>query len=117
MMTNYSDYPFEKGAKREDENRPFYRFFAANYFATGEGVSHWLKICRNYEPYGDSDHDTERFKEFIGCSPCYIGIEESTEEEFMARYANLIPPLIKNMIERKDQPCLDWETHFHVNYS
>ena len=70
MMNNYPDYLFEEELKREDENRPFYRFFAANYFATGEGVSYWLKICRNYEPYGDVDHDMERFKEFIDCSPC-----------------------------------------------
>lgn len=117
MMNNYPDYLFEEELKREDENRPFYRFFAANYFATGEGVSYWLKICRNYEPYGDVDHDMERFKEFIGCSPYCFGIEESTEEKFMTEYANLIPSRIVKMIERKDQPCLDWETHFHVNYS
>ena len=31
--------------------------------------------------------------------------------------ANLIPAYIVKMIERRDQPALDWETHFHFNYS
>jgi len=106
-----------EAAERE---RPFYRFFAIEYFATGEGMSFWLKICRNYDlPMDGKDYDMERFVNFIGVgADHYIhGLTQPTQEEFMTQYANLIPPYIVKMIERRDQPCLDWETHFHFNYS
>ena len=32
--------------EKEELERPFYRFFAIEYFATGEGMSFWLKVCR-----------------------------------------------------------------------
>jgi hypothetical protein len=111
----------EEAAKREEENeRPFYRFFAIEYFATGEGMSFWLKICRNYDlPMDGKDYDMERFVKFIGVgAEHYIhGLTMPTQEEFMTQYANLIPPYIVKMIERRDQPALDWETHFYFNYS
>lgn len=100
-----------------DAEKPFYRFFACEYFGTGEGMSFWLKICRNYPPYDNVDRELEKFKEFIGHSFYYPGIEEPTEGVFMAKYINLIPHHIKVCIERRDQPILTWETHFHVNYS
>ena len=100
-----------------DSERPFYRFFACEYFGTGEGMSFWLKICRNYPLYDNVDRELKKFKEFIGHSFYYPGIEEPTEGVFMAKYINLIPHHIKVCIERRDQPILTWETHFHVNYS
>ena len=109
----------EISEKREAENRPFYRFFAIEYFATGEGMSFWLKVCRNYQQFDDRDRDLERFVKFIGVgAEHYIhGLTQPTQEEFMTQYANLIPPYIVKMIERRDQPGFDWETHFHFNYS
>ena len=109
----------EEAAKREEENETsFYRFFAVDYYATGEGISHWLKVCRNYgDLINGKDHDLEQFKEFLGNTHYYPDIEELNEEEFMSKYVNLIPSHIVKMVERKDQPFLDWETHFHVNYS
>lgn len=103
----------------EIERKEFYRFFAVEYFATGEGMSYWLKVCRNYQPYDDRDRDLERFVKFIGVgAEHYIqGLTMPTEEEFMTQYANLIPPYIVKMIERRDQPGFDWETHFYFNYS
>lgn len=101
----------------EIERKEFYRFFAVDYFATGEGMSFWLKICRNYGLYDGKDYEMERFKEFIGCDHYFGGIDELTEEEFVVKYANLIPPHITKMLANRDQPGLDWETHFHVNYS
>ena len=57
----------EEAAKREEANeRPFYRFFAIEYFATGEGMSYWLKVCRNHDLYNNIDYDLERFVKFIG---------------------------------------------------
>jgi len=106
----------EELAKTE---RPFYRFFAIEYFATGEGMSFWLKVCRNYDLHNGKDYDLERFVKFIGVgADHYIhGLTQPTQEEFMTQYANLIPPYIVKMIERRDQPALDWETHFYFNYS
>ena len=105
--------------EKEERERPFYRFFAIEYFATGEGMSFWLKVCRNYDIYDGKDYDLERFVKFVGDGAEFYmhGFTEPTEEQFMSQYSNLIPPYIVKMIERRDQPCLDWETHFHFNYS
>ena len=100
----------------EIERKEFYRFFAVEYFGTGEGMSFWLKICRNYPPHNGRDYDMERFKEFIGCDHYYPGIEEPTEEEFRTQYANLIPDYITKMLDKRDQPGFDWETHYHFIY-
>ena len=123
LMKNQEPYPdamFEEAERREAENkRPFYRFFAIEYFATGEGMSFWLKVCRNYPPHNDRDYDLERFAKFIGEGAEYYlhGLETPTQEEFMEKYAKLIPPYIVKMIERRDQPGFDWETHLYFNYS
>ncbi|UYA57552.1 hypothetical protein SCREM1_95 [Synechococcus phage S-CREM1] len=101
----------------EIERKEFYRFFAVDYFATGEGMSFWLKICRNYGMYDDRDREMEDFKEFIGESYYYSGIEELTEEEFRTKYANLIPDYVSKMLDKRDQPGFIWETHYHFNYS
>jgi len=107
----------EEAARREEENRPFYRFFAVEYFGTGEGMSFWLKICRNYEPYDGKDYEMESFKEFVGESFFFPGIEEPTEEEFRTQYAKLIPDYVSKMLDKRDQPGFIWETHYHFNYS
>ena len=117
-MLPYPDEMFEEAARREEENkRPFYRFFAVEYFATGEGMSFWLKACRNYEPYNGKDYELESFKEFVGESFFFPGIEEPTEEVFRTQYANLIPDYVSKMLDKKDQPGFIWETHYHFNYS
>ena len=115
MTEEYGHIP--DGFFMENTEKPFYRFFAVEYFATGEGVSYWLKICRNYESYDGVDREMERFKEFLGHSHYYPGIEEPTEEEFLEKYAKLIPEHIRMMIHRRDQPIFTWETHIHFNYS
>src|SRR6056300_319879 len=75
----------------EIERKEFYRFFAIDYLATGEGRSYWLMICRNYQSVDDKDREKEKFKEFIGLGAGYYmhGFEELTEEEFMQKYAEL----------------------------
>lgn len=82
-------------------------------------MSFWLKVCRNYDLHDGKDYDLERFVKFIGVgAEHYIqGLTMPTQEEFMTQYANLIPPYIVKMIERRDQPGFDWETHFYFNYS
>ena len=123
LMNNQEPYPdemFEEVARREAENkRPFYRFFAIDYLATGEGRSYWLMICRNYQGIGGKDREKEKFINFIGMSAKHYMecFEELAEEEFMKKYDTLIPPHVKVHIHRRDQPAFTWETHLHFNYS
>lgn len=119
VLEDWLGSPLSEEKKQEiQQERPFYRFLVVEYFATGEGISYWLQITNNSEPYNGIDTDLIDFKNFIR-EPLYFlnDIEEYEEEKFMERYKALIPSHIVKMIERKDQPSLIWQTHFHVNYS
>lgn len=97
--------------------QPFYRFFAIDYLATGEGRSFWLKICRNYQSYDGKDREKERFVKFVDCDYYMQGFEELTEREFLDKYTRFIPYFVAEMMQRRDQPVFTWETHLHFNYS
>jgi hypothetical protein len=100
-------------------DEPFYRFFAIDYLATGEGRSYWLMICRNYSLVDDGeDRQKEKFKEFIGLGADYYmqGLDELTKEEFMKKYDTLIPHHVKVQVHRRDQPMFTWQQHLHINY-
>jgi hypothetical protein len=103
----------------QNSERPFYRFFAIDYLATGEGRSYWLMICRNYQGIGGKDREKEKFINFIGMSAKHYMecFEELTEEEFMKKYDTLVPHNVKMMIHRRDQPAFTWETYYYFNYS
>jgi len=105
--------------KYQREEKSFYRFFAIDYFATGEGRSYWLQICRNYQRCDDIDRELEKFVKFIGIgSDHYMhGFDELIEEEFMEKYAKLIPDHVIEQINRRDQPGFTWQTHLYFNYS
>ena len=108
----------EEAERGEAENqRPFYRFFVIDYFATGEGRSYWLKICRNYQQIDDKDREYEKFVKFVDCDHYLHGFEELTEDDFMNKYAKLVPENVRMMLHRRDQPFFTWETHYHFNYS
>jgi hypothetical protein len=99
------------------DEREFYRYFAIDYVATGEGRSVWLKICRNYPPIDNRDRQYEKFVKFVG-EPYYMEIfEELTEDEFLVKYGKMVSDYIVEMISRRDQPAFTWETHLHFNYS
>ena len=100
-----------------NDPKEFYRFFVVDYFATGEGVSKWLQISRNYSGDNETGYELKEFKRFIGISYYFHGIEEKTEEEFMSAYASMIPPYVIRAVERKDQPAFTWQSHVHLNYS
>jgi hypothetical protein len=101
----------------QNTEKPFYRYFAIDYLATGEGRSYWLKICRNYQKIDDKDREYDKFAEFVG-EPYYMEcFEELTEDEFLEKYGKLVPDYIIEMIARRDQPSFTWETHLHFNYS
>ena len=101
------------------DEREFYRFFAIDYGATGEGRSIWLKICRNYPPIDNKDREYEKFVKFVGEGADYYmhGFDELTEDEFREKYTRFIPHMIAGMMQKKDQPFFTWETHLHFNYS
>jgi hypothetical protein len=98
-------------------DKPFYRYFAIDYFATGEGRSIWLKICRNYPPIDNKDCEYEKFVKFVDCDYYMHGFDELTEDEFLVKYGKMVSDYIVEMIARKDQPAFTWETHLHFNYS
>lgn len=101
----------------EESKQSFYRFFAVSNYGTGEGLTYFLQISLNCKHLNEVDYDLEDFKNFISDEYYFSSIEELQEEEFMKTYANLIPSHVVKMVERKDQPSLLWQTHFHVNYS
>ena len=108
----------EEAERGEAENqRPFYRFFVVDYLASGEGRSYWLKICRNYQPIDDKDREYEKFVKFVDCDYYMECFEELTEDDFMNKYATLVPENVRMMLHRRDQPAFTWETHYHFNYS
>lgn len=100
-----------------EKEQSFYRFFAVTDYATGDGLTYFLQISRNCKHLNEVDYDLEDFKNFISDDYYFSSIEELQEEEFMKTYANLIPPHVVKMVERKDQPGFLWQTHFYVNYS
>ena len=99
------------------DDEPFYRFFAIDYCATGEGRSFWLKICRNYQRVDDRDREYEKFAKFVDCDHYMHGFDELTEREFLDKYTRFIPYFVAEMISHRDQPAFTWETHLHFNYS
>jgi len=101
----------------EIERKEFFRFFVIEYFGTGEGITYFLQISRNYGGYTDFDGELHSFKKFVDDDYFLQGMEMLEEEEFMTKYAALIPAHVVKMVKRKDQPMLTWQTHFHVNYS
>lgn len=101
----------------EIERKEFFRFFVIEYFGTGEGITYFLQISRNYGGYTDFDGELHSFKKFVDDDYFLQGMEMLEEEEFMEKYAALIPAHVVKMVKRKDQPMLTWQTHFHVNYS
>ena len=98
-------------------DKPFYRYFAIDYCATGEGMSVWLKICRNYPPIDNKDREYEKFVKFVDCDYYMECFEELTEDKFMEKYTRFIPYMVAGMMQKKDQPAFTWETHLHFNYS
>jgi hypothetical protein len=95
-------------------DKPFYRFFAIDYYATGEGRSVWLQICR-YNLDQERDYEFERFVKFVNCDYYLHGFDELTEREFLDKYSRFIPYLIANMLSRKTIGT--WKTHLHFNLS
>jgi hypothetical protein len=55
---------------------PFYRFFAIDYCATGEGRTIFLQISRNNSPQYPEDYFSKRWGRFVDVEFYYQGTEE-----------------------------------------
>jgi hypothetical protein len=120
-IEKYSDAMKELAEiERQERETPVYRFFAIDYFATGEGRSIWLMICHNNPPYksiADTiiDHEYEKFANFVGDDHYLRGFDELTEREFLDKYTRFIPYLIAHMLQKNTIGT--WQTHLHFNLS
>lgn len=94
--------------------KPLYRFFAIDYYSTGEGRSIWLQICL-YDLDGERDYEYERFANFVNYDHYLRGCDELTEEEFMKKYRVYMPGHIKNTIKERSMSI--WQSHYHFNRS
>ena len=95
----------------------FYRFFAVDYIATGEGRSIYLMICRNHPSVDDRDRRYEKFARFVDDDHYLQVAEELTEREFLDKYTRFIPYMIAEMMQERNQSFFTWKTHLHYNYS
>ncbi len=96
------------------DNKPFYRFFAIDYFETGCGRSIWLQICL-YDLSGERDYEYENFARFVHDDYYLKSFEELTEHEFLDRYTRFIPYMIADMLKKKTIGT--WQQHLHFNLS
>ena len=96
-------------------DKPVYRFFVIDYFATGEGRSIWLMICPNNSPSYPVDYLQNRWEKFVNVEYYLQGTEKLTEEEFMKKYRVFMPGHIKNTIEERSMSI--WQSHYHFNRS
>ena len=96
-------------------DKPTYRFFAIDYFGTGEGRSIWLMICRHRLEVEEKDYEYEKFVNFVNCDYYLPGFDELPERKFLDKYTRFIPNLIANML--RDKTIGTWKTHLHFNLS
>ena len=95
--------------------QPLYRFFAIDYYATGEGRSIWLQVSYNNSPQYPEDYFSKRWEKFVNNDFYLRGTEELTEEEFMKKYRVYMPGHIKNTIKERSMSI--WQSHYHFNRS
>ena len=93
---------------------PFYKYYAIDYYGTGEGRSIWLQICL-YDLDGERDYEYERFAKFVNYDHYLHGFDELTEREFLDKYTRFIPNPIALMLREKSLTI--WQTHYHFNRS
>ena len=95
--------------------KPFYRFFAIDYCATGEGRTIFLQISRNNSPSYPEDYFQKRWEKFVDIDFYLQGTEELEEREFLDKYTRFLPDVIAYMLREKSFGI--WQTHLHFNYS
>jgi len=93
-------------------DKPLYRFFAIDYYGTGNGRSIYLQISLNNH---NDEHYEKEWKHFVNYEYYLQGEEHLTEREFLDKYTRFIPHLIANML--RDKTISTWQTHLHFNLS
>lgn len=97
------------------DDKPFYRFFAIDYLATGEGRTIFLQISRNNSPQYPEDYFQKRWEKFVDIDFYLQGTEELGEREFLDKYTRFLPDVIAHMLREKSFGI--WQTHLHFNWS
>jgi hypothetical protein len=93
--------------------KPFYRFFAIDYCATGEGRSIYLQISlKNH----NDEHYEKQWKHFVNYDDYSLQEEDNlTEREFLDRYTRLLPDMTVHMLREKSLTI--WQQRLHFNRS
>ena len=89
--------------------QPLYRFFAIDYYGTGDGRSIYLQISLN----SNNEHYEKEWKHFVNYDFYLQGAEELIEREFLDRYTRLIPDMTIHMLREKSLTI--FQTHLHFN--
>ena len=92
--------------------KPLYRFFAIDYYATGNGRSIYLQISLNNH---NDEHYEKEWKHFVNYEFYLQGEEKLEEREFLDRYTRLLPDMIAHMLREKSLTI--WQHHLHFNRS
>ena len=92
--------------------KPLYRFFAIDYYATGNGRSIYLQISLNNH---NDEHYEKEWKHFVNYEFYLQGEEKLEEREFLDRYTRLLPDMIAHMLREKSLTI--WQQHLHFNRS
>ena len=93
-------------------DKPLYRFFAIDYYGTGNGRSIYLQISLNNH---NDEHYEKQWKHFVNYEYYLQGEEHLTEREFLDRYTRLLPDMTVHMLREKSLTI--WQSHLHFNRS
>ena len=96
--------------ERQEREQPLYRFFAIDYYGTGNGRSIYLQISLNNH---NDEHYEKEWKHFVNYEYYLQGEEHLTEREFLDRYTRLLPDMTAHMLREKSLTI--WQTHLHFN--
>lgn len=86
-------------------------FLVSDYFATGEGSTFCVMITED-----DKEEAMQCFMDDFGgyFAQCAEFLEQ---EEFLERYAHLVPPALVNILTGDSPGNIDFTQQFHVNFS
>jgi hypothetical protein len=90
--------------------QPLYRYFAIDYYGTGNGRSIYLQISLNNH---NNEHYEKQWKHFVNSDFYLPGTEELVEREFLDRYTRLLPDMTVHML--RDKSLTIWQTRLHFN--
>jgi hypothetical protein len=111
-LTQYAKEKLKKLMENKEVEKPLYRFFAIDYYGTGNGRSTYLQISLNNH---NDEHYKKQWKHFVNYEYYLQGEENLTEREFLDRYTRLLPDMTVHML--RDKSLTIFQTHLHFNRS